>query len=79
MADSDPTALEDMNPKQRLKEFKLVGKDVKSKDMVVKLASIEKVFKDTRYLLDGALFCPFFDSITSKKVRLIYNNLCCYY
>ncbi len=58
--------LDDLNAKQRVKEYKNVCKEIKSKDLEVKYRGIEKL-KDCRYLTEGNCLVPLVDSIAVKK------------
>jgi hypothetical protein len=59
--------LDDLSTKQRLKEYKLAAKEIKSKDSAKKKLAIEK-FHDERYFLEGDCLIPLIDSLTPKKV-----------
>ncbi len=58
--------LDDLNAKQRIKEYKNVCKEIKSKDLDIKYRGIEKL-KDCRYLTEGNCLAPLIDSIAVKK------------
>ncbi len=60
--------LDSLSSKQRLKEYKLAAKEIKSKDSAKKKLAIEK-FKDERYLLEGECLVPLIESMAPKKVR----------
>ena len=64
--ESMPVKLDDLNAKQRVKEYKNVCKEIKSKDLDVKYRGIEKL-KDCRYLTEGNCLVPLVDSIAVKK------------
>ena len=55
------------NPKQRAKLFKATVKEIRSKDVDIKLKVLTK-FSDCRYLTDGDCMIPFIESVTIKKV-----------
>ena len=57
-----------LNKKQLLKEFKDVGKDVKSKDVEKRKVALEKIFKSSRYFLEGDCFVPLLESCIPKQV-----------
>ncbi len=61
--------LNTLNKKQLTKEYKTVSKEIKSKDMEVKVVVLEKL-KDHRYFLEGGCFVPFLESLTPKKVTI---------
>ena len=67
--------LDGMNEKQKIKEFKLFCKEVKSKELNTKVIAIEKGLKDTRYLLEGGGICPLVDSIAAKKVLFLFSHI----
>jgi hypothetical protein len=59
--------LDDLNPKQKLKEFKATQKDLRSKELIAKQKGFEKI-KDVRYLVEGGCLFPLINSISTKKV-----------
>jgi hypothetical protein len=59
-----------MKPKDRLKLFKTVCKEVKAKDLKEKLEAIKKVIDEPRYLLEGGAIVPFMESFSAKKKML---------
>jgi hypothetical protein len=59
--------LESLSAKQRLKEYKLAAKEIKSKDSAKKKFAIEK-FNDERYFLEGDCLVPLIESLAPKKV-----------
>lgn len=66
--------LDSLTAKQLAKEFKLTGKEVKSKDLSVRQVALKK-FEQTRYLLEGGLIVPFIETIVSKKKTIEYTKL----
>ena len=60
--------LNEMNEKQRLKEYKRLAKELKNKDTSVREAAIKTAFEDTRYLLDGKGVCSLIEGVAAKKV-----------
>lgn len=66
----EPILLDNLNPKQKSKEFKATIKDLKSKDDDVKIKALEKINKDLRYLNEGSCILPILNSLIPKKVRL---------
>jgi hypothetical protein len=65
-----PVDLSEMNDKQLAREFKAVGKQMKSKDPDVKFAALQKL-KDFRYFTIGGCLAPLIESMVPKKVRII--------
>ena len=63
--------LDDLNPKQRLKEFKSTQKDIKSKEQATKLKALEKC-KDIRYFVEGGCLYPLINSLSTKKVSSFF-------
>lgn len=59
--------LQDMNPKQRAKEFKNTQKDLRSKDPIVRMNAAQKLSND-RYISEGGCLLPLLNSIVPKKV-----------
>jgi hypothetical protein len=64
----DEVNLDVLNEKQRLKVFKAVQKDIKSKDIEVKVASLLKL-KDLRYIAEGGCLPILLETLVPKKVR----------
>ena len=64
--------LDDLTPKQRLKEFKITIKEVKAKDASKKMVALEKFKNDPRYLLEGEALAPLIESLVPKKKTLDY-------
>lgn len=62
-----PVKLDDLNPKQRLKEFKSTQKEIKSKEQATKQKALDKC-KDIRYLVEGGCLFPMINSLSTKKV-----------
>lgn len=60
--------LSSLSSKQRIKEYKVTNKDLKSKDVNKKLFAIEKVNKDIRYFLEGDCLPSLLEAIIPKKV-----------
>ena len=79
--DHDNTTLDfvSLNPKQRLKEFKSTQKDLKSKDLEIKLKALEKIIVNPVYFIEGNCFVPFVASIIPKKVKNFYITINVYY
>lgn len=69
-APSEIVQLDSLNAKQKLKEFKLTSKEMRSKDVAVKMRALEK-FSDLRYLTDGGCLVPFINSVLPKKVFIL--------
>ncbi len=72
MADAGATAamiidLDALNAKQLVKEFKSVGKGIKSKDPVLKAEALEKL-SNVRYYTEGGALLPLVEQMTPKKV-----------
>lgn len=65
------SALDELNAKQKAKEFKATQKAISSKDIALKLAALEKL-NDSRYFTEGTCLQPFFDSLAPSKVICIY-------
>ncbi len=65
--------LNSLNKKQLLKEFKDVGKDVKSKDLDKRKIALDKISKTSRYLLEGDCFVPLLDSCIPKQVLCLIS------
>jgi uncharacterized membrane-anchored protein len=61
-------SLKDMNEKQKVKEFKRVAKDLKSKDVTVREGAIKEAFADTTYLIEGKGLISLLEGIAAKKV-----------
>ncbi len=69
--------LEDLNPKQRLKEFKSTQKELKSKELPVRQKGFDKI-TDVRYLVEGGCLFPMINSISTKKVIIIvFQRMSC--
>jgi hypothetical protein len=60
--------LDDLNPKQRKKDFKTKSKQIRSKDIAIRSQALDAVFDDPRYLIEGELLLPFLETIASSKV-----------
>lgn len=69
-----PIDLDSLTAKQLAKEFKLTGKEIKSKDLSVRQVALKK-FEQTRYLLEGGLIVPFVETIVSKKKTIDYTKI----
>lgn len=69
--------LDTLNKKQLLKEFKQTAKDVKSSDPLKKKNALDKIGKDSRYILEGECLIALIDSVIPKKV--ISQWICFYY
>jgi hypothetical protein len=65
-----PVDLSEMNDKQLAREFKAVGKQMKSKDPDIKFAALQKL-KDFRYFTIGGCLAPLIESIVPKKVMIM--------
>jgi hypothetical protein len=72
MAETEIVALGNLNAKQKAKEFKAMQKDVKSKDLAVKVAALKKLH-DLRYYTEGGCFSPLVNSAVPKKVCYIFD------
>jgi hypothetical protein len=59
--------LNSLSTKQLVKEYKTVGKEIKSKDPVIKDNALEKL-KDSRYLTVGGCLPSLVESMIPKKV-----------
>lgn len=68
MATEDFIDMALLNPKQKAKAFKTAAKEIKSKDVELKLKALSK-FHDCRYLTEGECIIPFIESIAVKKVH----------
>ena len=68
MATSISEMLDSLAPKSRLKEFKSTSKEIKSKDLAIKIPAIKKCLEDHRYFHEGLCICPFIDGTVAKKV-----------
>eukprot|EP00603_Paraphysomonas_imperforata_P013230 CAMPEP_0114476206 /NCGR_PEP_ID=MMETSP0104-20121206/14610_1 /TAXON_ID=37642 ORGANISM="Paraphysomonas imperforata, Strain PA2" /NCGR_SAMPLE_ID=MMETSP0104 /ASSEMBLY_ACC=CAM_ASM_000202 /LENGTH=64 /DNA_ID=CAMNT_0001650879 /DNA_START=38 /DNA_END=229 /DNA_ORIENTATION=+ len=55
--------IDELTPKQRVKEFKVTIKDIKAKDVSKKMSALEKYRRDPRYLLEGASLAPLIESL----------------
>ena len=62
--------LGEMNEKQRLKEFKRVGKELKSKDVNVREEALKVIFEEHAYLIEGKGLLALLDGVAAKKVRM---------
>ena len=65
-----PFNLDDLSAKLRKKEFKSKAKEMRSKDNTIRMAALDRVFQDPRYLLEGECIVPFFEMIIPNKVIL---------
>lgn len=70
------TFLDELTPKQRLKEYKSVQKALHSKDFAARLAALTKVSGDTRYFGEGNCLPSFLESLAPTKVLLIVTIFC---
>lgn len=61
--------LDELTPKQRLKEFKSVQKALHSKDPAARLAVLSKLTTDGRYFTEGQCLPSFLESLAPNKVR----------
>ena len=70
------TTLGEMNEKQRLKEFKRVGKELKSKDVSVREEALKVAFEEHAYLIEGKGLLSLLDGVAAKKVgmHLLHPN-----
>ncbi len=68
--------LASMNDKQKAKAFKQMLKNVKSKELPVKMEALDSIMKNPYYMLEGLCINEFIGSISSKKVIYlsIYSN-----
>lgn len=66
---ADVVNLSSLTDKQLSKEFKTVGKEIKSKDPDVKTIALEKL-KDSRYFTIGGCLVPLIESMIPKKVNM---------
>ena len=66
-------SLSSMNPKQLAKEYKTVAKNIKNKDDAVKLAALEKLHEDARYMTEGGCILPLLEIIQPKKKTLDFS------
>ena len=60
-----------MNEKQKLKTFKIVAKELKSKDIDIRNAAIKAAFAEIDYLVEGKGICSLLEGVTAKKVKII--------
>ena len=67
-------AFDALKPKDLVKLWKSVVKEVKAKDVDEKLKAISKVVNEPRYLLEGGAVVPFIESYTNKKKMLDYTK-----
>ena len=72
-------ALGGMNEKQRLKEFKRVAKELKSKDPSVREKAIQVAFDEPAYLVEGKGLLSLLEGVAAKKVSGLSASLhlCC--
>ena len=75
----DEINLDKLNPKQKLKVFKSVCKEIKSKDSEIKTQALIKFKHDCRYLTEGGCMMAFIESIGIKKVRIRRFDFVKYY
>ena len=61
--------LDNMNAKQKAKEYKATAKSLNSKDLEIKLNGLQKL-ADMRYFTEGNCFKPFIDSLAPNKVSI---------
>jgi RNase adaptor protein for sRNA GlmZ degradation len=64
---ADVVDLSTMTEKQLAKEFKTVGKEIKSKEPEIKSIALKKL-KDSRYFTIGGCLVPLIESMIPKKV-----------
>ena len=62
--------LSEMNEKQRVKEFKRIAKELKSKDVSVREGAIKIAFEEHAYLVEGKGLLSLLEGVTAKKVYL---------
>ncbi|MGK9626017.1 hypothetical protein O6382_24325, partial [Salmonella enterica subsp. enterica] len=62
--------LDGLNVKQRAKEFKATQKALRSKDVAVRLSTLEKL-NDLRYFTEGQCLPSFLESLTPSKVTYV--------
>lgn len=67
-AASNGPLLDELTPKQRLKEFKSVQKALHSKDFAARLAVLPKLTTDARYFTEGQCLPSFLESLAPNKV-----------
>ena len=67
MSESTAVDLSTLNEKQLAKEFKTVGKEIKSKDPEIKAIALQKL-NDTRYFTIGGCLVPLMELLIPKKV-----------
>jgi len=65
--------LDELNKKQRSKEYKATLKLLKSKESINRTIALQKFNQDQRYLLEGSCLIPLIESAFPKKV--IYLDL----
>ena len=63
-------SLKDLPEKLKLKEFKRIAKDLKSKDIDIKNAAIKISLSEHLYLTEGKGFNSLLESVVSKKVQI---------
>ncbi len=66
--------LDTLNAKQLAKEYKTLAKSIKNKDDGVKVAALEKLLEDCRYMTDGGCILPLLEIITPKKKTLDFSQ-----
>eukprot|EP01033_Poteriospumella_lacustris_P016949 gene16949-12130_t len=71
-ASTGPFLLDELTPKQRLKEFKSVQKALHSKDAAARLAVLPKLTTDARYFTEGQCLPAFLESLAPNKKLLEY-------
>ena len=64
---SRPVDLSTLSDKQLAKEYKSIGKGIKSKDPEIKADAFQKI-KDVRYFTHGGCLVPLVESLVPKKV-----------
>lgn len=69
-----PVDLSEMNDKQLTREFKAVGKQMKSKDPDIKFTALQKL-KDFRYFTIGGCLVPLIELMVPKKVMIIISQI----
>ena len=62
--------LSEMNEKQRVKEFKRIAKELKSKDVSVREGAIKIAFEEHAYLVEGKGLLSLLEGVAAKKVYL---------
>jgi ankyrin repeat protein len=75
MADAGETVdLNTANAKQKTKIYRAVTKEIKSKEIEIKLGALSKFQKDVRYFVEGNAFTPFMEALVVKKKSIDFSK-----